>query len=96
MNGRTNGRTGERERMTLPLSRRIAHTVGAKNRKILKNLSLAGSPCGTISPMARCLPPCGIPDGSRGEKREKGENRRCETVGATYLSARSSRWSGEF
>lgn len=91
-NERANGRTSERvsERMILSLSRRIAHTVGAKNRKILKNLSLAGSPRGTISSMARCLPPCGIPDGSR------GENRRCETVGATYLSARSSRRSGEF
>jgi len=50
MNERTNERVNER--MTLPLSRRIAHTVGAKNRKILKNLSLAGSPRGTISSMA--------------------------------------------
>jgi len=40
---RASERAGERadERTTLPLSRRIAHTVGAKNRKILKNLSPA-------------------------------------------------------
>lgn len=49
-NERTDERTSERTTI-LPFSRRIAHTVGAKNRKILKNLSLAASPRNTISSM---------------------------------------------
>lgn len=82
-NGQTNGRTNDswaraseraNDSSTFAVNRAY---VGAENRKILKNLSPAASLRGTISSMAMCLPPCGIPDVSRRETKN-GEKRGCE------------------